>query len=378
MIRFEKVTKKYKSKQVLKEINLTIEQGKLITIIGESGCGKTTLLKMINRLIKPSSGSIYINNKKIQSIDEVILRRNIGYVIQQTGLFPHMTIRQNIELIPKLQKVEAEKLMENTKKLMQMVGLNCEEFLNRYPTELSGGQQQRVGVARAFANNPDIVLMDEPFSALDPITRSDLQDELVELQSKLKKTIVFVTHDMDEAIKISDMICIMKEGEVLQYDTPENILRNPVDEFVSNFVGKNRIWASPEYIKISDIMIDKPITAYKNLSVFKCIDKMRQKKVDSLLIIEPIEHKLIGIAKASKLRGIEDKSQPVEKFMNTKFPTLLTDQCILDALKIVTEEHVSTVPVITNNFKLVGLVTKSSLVTTLSQQYFDYGEDEVI
>lgn len=187
MIRFEKVTKRYKSKQVLKEINLTIERGNLITIIGESGCGKTTLLKMINRLIEPSSGFIYINDKKIQSIDEVILRRNIGYVIQQTGLFPHMTIRENIELIPKLQKVDAERIISNTRKLMEMVGLNCDEFLDRYPTELSGGQQQRVGVARAFANNPDIILMDEPFSALDPITRSDLQDELVELQSKLKK-----------------------------------------------------------------------------------------------------------------------------------------------------------------------------------------------
>ena len=378
MIRFENVTKRYKTKQVLKEINLTIEKGKLVTIIGESGCGKTTLLKMINRLIKPSSGFIYINNKKIQSIDEVMLRRNIGYVIQQTGLFPHMTIRENIELIPKLQKVDSEKIIENTRKLMQMVGLNCEEFLDRYPTELSGGQQQRVGVARAFANDPDIILMDEPFSALDPMTRSDLQDELVELQSNLKKTIVFVTHDMDEAIKISDMICIMKDGEVLQYDTPENILRNPVDEFVSNFVGKNRIWSSPEYIKISDIMIDKPITSYKNLSVFKCIDKMRQKKVDSLLIIEPNDHKLIGIVKASKLRGIEDKTQPVEKFMNKKFSTLLINECILDALKVVTEEHISTVPVVDDASHLVGLVTRSSLVTTLSQQYFDYEEDEII
>lgn len=378
MIKFENITKRYKTKQVLKEINLTIEKGNLVTIIGESGCGKTTLLKMINRLIKPSSGFIYINNKKIQSIDEVVLRRNIGYVIQQTGLFPHMTIRENIELIPKMQKVDSEKIFENTKKLMKMVGLNYEEFLDRYPTELSGGQQQRVGVARAFANNPDIILMDEPFSALDPMTRSDLQDELVELQSKLKKTIVFVTHDMDEAIKISDMICIMKDGEVLQYDTPENILRNPVDEFVSNFVGKNRIWSSPEYIKISDIMIDKPITAYKNLSIFKCIDKMRQKKVDSLLIIEPNDHKLIGIVKASKLRGIIDKSQVVEKIMNRNFTTLFINQCILDALKVVTEEHISTVPVVDDDSRLVGLVTKSSLVTTLSQQYFDYEGDEII
>ena len=378
MIEFKNISKGYKNKKILKGINLNIEKGKLITIIGESGCGKTTLLKMINRLIKPSSGAIYIDGKNIKSIDEVMLRRNIGYVIQQTGLFPHMTIRENIELIPKMQKIDNDKILENTKKLMQMVGLKSEEFLDRYPTELSGGQQQRVGVARAFANDPDIILMDEPFSALDPMTRSDLQDELVELQSKLKKTIVFVTHDMDEAIKISDMICIMKDGEVLQYDTPENILRNPVDEFVSNFVGKNRIWSSPEYIKISDIMIDKPITSYKNLSVFKCIDKMRQKKVDSLLIIEPNDHKLIGIVKASKLRGIEDKTQPVEKFMNKNFSTLLIDECILDALKVVTEEHISTVPVVDDDSHLVGLVTRSSLVTTLSQQYFDYEEDEII
>lgn len=378
MIEFKNISKGYKNKKILKGINLNIEKGKLITIIGESGCGKTTLLKMINRLIKPSSGAIYIDGKNIKSIDEVILRRNIGYVIQQTGLFPHMTIRENIELIPKMQKIDNDKILENTKKLMQMVGLKSEEFLDRYPTELSGGQQQRVGVARAFANDPDIILMDEPFSALDPMTRSDLQDELVELQSKLKKTIVFVTHDMDEAIKISDMICIMKDGEMLQYDTPENILKNPVNDFVSNFVGKNRIWSSPEYIKISDIMIDKPVTAYKELSVFKCLDKMRQKKVDSLLIIDPSERKLLGIVKASRLRSVEDKTQPVESLMNVDFPTLVMNESILDALKIVTEEHISTVPVVGDNNCLLGLITKSSLVTTLSQQYFDFEEEQVI
>lgn len=374
MIQFENVSKKYKDNQVLKKINFTIKKGNLVAIIGESGCGKTTMLKMINRLIKPTNGNIYIDGKSITSIDEVMLRRNIGYVIQQTGLFPHMTIRENIEIIPKLQKKEAESIAENTYKLMQMVGLNAEEYLDRYPTELSGGQQQRVGVARAFATNPDVILMDEPFSALDPITRSDLQDELVQLQSKLKKTIVFVTHDMDEAIKIADMICIMQDGEILQYDTPENILKNPIDEFVSNFVGKNRIWSSPEYIKISDIMIDTPITASKDLSVRKCIDKMRQRKVDSLLIVDSNKQHLLGMVKASHLRNIEDKTEIVETFMETNFPTLLSDQCILDALKVVTEKHISTIPVINNEFGLVGLVTRSSLVTTLSQQYFDYME----
>ncbi len=378
MIQFERISKRYKTKQVLNQVTFTINSGSLVAIIGESGCGKTTLLKMINRLIKPTSGTISIDGKNIGSMDEVALRRKIGYVIQQTGLFPHMTVKENIELIPKLEKMLPKDVEENTKKLMQMVGLDCDEFLNRYPTELSGGQQQRIGVARAFATDPNIILMDEPFSALDPITRSDLQDELVQLQAKLKKTIVFVTHDMDEAIKIADMICIMKDGDILQYDTPENILNNPVDEFVSSFVGKNRIWSSPEYIKVSDIMIEQPVTATKDLSVLKCIEKMRRNKVDSLLIVDRDTRRLIGIVKASRLRGIEDRTQSAEQFMYEDFPALLPDQCILDALKIVTEKQVSTVPVVDDQRRLKGLITRSSLVTTLSQQYFDYegGEAE--
>lgn len=376
MIKFTNITKSFKTKKILKDVTFDIETGNLVAIIGESGCGKTTLLKMINRLIKPTSGSISIDGEDILSLDEVSLRRKIGYVIQQTGLFPHMTIKENIEIIPKILKVDSAQLIENTKKLMNMVGLDYEDFINRYPTELSGGQQQRVGVARAFANDPDIILMDEPFSALDPMTRSDLQDELVQLQSKLKKTIVFVTHDMDEAIKIADKICIMRKGHVLQYDTPENILKNPVDDYVSNFVGKNRIWSSPEFIKVHDFMMNKPITATKDLSVLKCIDKMRQQKVDSLLIINPDNHHLQGILKASQIRGIGDRTQSAENFMDTDFPTLNPDNTIVDALKLVTEQQISTIPVTREDGYLVGLVTRSNLVTTLSQQYYN-GDEEV-
>ncbi len=222
MIKFENISKKFKNTTVLSDVSFEIEKGKLVAIIGESGCGKTTTLKMINGLITPTSGKIYINNEDISTKNVIDLRRNMGYVIQQTGLFPHMTIRENIELIPKVQNKNPEDITQQTYNLMDMVGLDCDKFLNRYPVELSGGQQQRVGVARAFATNPDIILMDEPFSALDPITRSSLQDELVNLQSKLKKTIIFVTHDMDEAIKISDKMCIMDKGKIIQYDTPEN------------------------------------------------------------------------------------------------------------------------------------------------------------
>ena len=200
MIKFENVTKQFKETKVLSNISLEIEKGQLVVLIGASCCGKTTTLKMINRLIKPTTGKVLINNKDISREDVIELRRNIGYVIQQTGLFPHMTIQENIEIIPRVQKKSSEEITQKTYELMEMVGLDCETFLHRYPTELSGGQQQRVGVARAFATDPDIILMDEPFSALDPITRSGLQEELVHLQSKLRKTIVFVTHDMDEAM----------------------------------------------------------------------------------------------------------------------------------------------------------------------------------
>ncbi len=372
MIKFENISKQYKAKKVLNDITFTVQKGSLVAIIGESGCGKTTLLKMINRLIKPTSGMICIDGRDAAAMDEVTLRRRIGYVIQQTGLFPHMTIRENIELIPRLEKMPLKDREDNTKRLMQMVGLDCGEFLDRYPTELSGGQQQRVGVARAFATDPDIILMDEPFSALDPMTRSDLQDELVQLQGKLKKTIIFVTHDMDEAIKIADMICIMKDGDILQYDTPENILNNPADEFVSSFVGKNRIWSSPEFIRVSDIMIEQPVTAARDLSVLKCVDKMRQNKVDTLLIIDRESRRLEGMVKASVLRSVEDKSKQAEEYMTQDFKVLLPDENILDALKIVTDYKVSAVPVVDESRRLKGLITKSSLVTTLSQQYFDY------
>ncbi len=377
MIKFKNINKKFKNKIILTDINLHIKKGDLVAIIGESGCGKTTMLKMINRLISPTSGTILLKDKNIHDTEEVSLRRNIGYVIQQTGLFPHMTVKENIEIIPKVQQVSKDDINEKTSQLMQMVGLNSQDFLHRYPTELSGGQQQRIGVARAFATDPDVLLMDEPFSALDPITRSDLQDELISLQSELKKTIVFVTHDMDEAIKIADMICIMRNGKILQYDTPENVLKNPADEFVSNFVGKNRIWSSPEYIKISDVMIDNPIRTTYTISAFKCLDKMRHAKVDSLMVIDPHTHKFFGTVKARRLRDEINKEQPVKFLTNTTVKTLQPTDSILDALKYMREGNLANIPVVDDHEQLVGLVTKSSLVTTLSQQYFDC-EEEVV
>ena len=375
MIEFKNITKRYKDNTVLSNLNFRIEDGELIAIIGASGCGKTTTLKMINRHINPTSGKIYVDGEDISTKDIIKLRRGMGYVIQQTGLFPHMTIRENIEIIPKVEKYAVERITARTQELMEMVGLDTENFLDRYPTELSGGQQQRVGVARAFATNPKVILMDEPFSALDPITRSSLQDELIVLQSQLKKTIVFVTHDMDEAIKLADRICIMDKGHIIQYDTPEKILKNPVNDFITEFVGKKRLWTSPEYIKAEDIMIENPVTCPDNISIFRCREKMRISKVDSLMVMNPKNKKLEGVIYAKQIRSKPDKSINVTDVMATDFIYVSPDDTIIDILKLIDENNVSSIPVLNVEHRLLGLITKSNLVTTLSRQYI---EEEVL
>ena len=377
MIEFQNVYKSYKDKKILENINLVIEDNSIVVLIGESGCGKTTTLKMINRLIEPTKGKIMINGKDIKKTNPIKLRRSIGYVIQQTGLFPHLTIRQNIELISKLEKKEKKMIQEKTIELMKMVGLS-EELLDSYPSELSGGQQQRVGIARAFATDPDIILMDEPFSALDPITRSSLQDEVIRLQDKLKKIIIFVTHDMDEAIKLADKIAIMEQGKVVQYDRPEKILKQPVNEFVRNFVGEKRIWDSPKLIKVKDIMMEHPNCCKENFSVFYCLNKMRMNKTDTLLVIDN-EQRLKGILYADSLFNINYENKKAKDFIEDDFITASPNDNIVDLLKIMKENNIKLVPVVDSKNKLKGLITKSSLITSLSQQFLESeGKDGIL
>ena len=375
MIEFQHVTKSFKDNKVLSDISLTIEDGELVAIIGSSGCGKTTTLKMINRLIRPTKGKIFIDGKDIEDMNKVEMRRSIGYVIQQAGLFPHMTVRENIELIQRLEKKDEEQISKNTEYLMDMVGLNGDEFLDRYPNDLSGGQQQRVGVARALANNPKIMLMDEPFSALDPMTRVSLQDELIALHEKVDKTIVFVTHDMDEAIKIADKICIMKDGHILQYDTPEEILKNPANEFVENFVGKNRIWGSPEYIKVEDIMIENPVTCNGDLSRTRCVKRMKERHVDTLLVVDE-NRKLQGMINRKALYRAKNPLAAAETMMKTDVLTASPDDNILQLLKLIDEYDVGNIPVVDENEKVLGLITNSNLISTLSQQYLTEDEED--
>lgn len=374
MIEFKNISKKYDQDTVVSDISFTVDRGSLVVLIGPSGCGKTTLLKMINRLIAPTSGDILINGKSVFTQNEISLRRNIGYVIQQTGLFPHMTVRENIEIIPRLQKQDKEKIMEKSKTLMEMVGLDPEVYLDRYPFQLSGGQQQRIGVARAFACDPDVILMDEPFSALDPLTRLQLQEELADLQAKMRKTIVFVTHDMDEAVKIADKICLLNDGAIVQYDTVEDMMKHPANDYVAEFIGKNRIWLSPEFIRARDIMISDPICAAPGATVMRCIEKMRNSKVDSLMIVDAGQ-KLLGIVFAESLRSLPDKSLPVAQVMNREHKTVSPDMNIVEILDIVNGGGLSSIPVVDEDAALQGLITKTSLLTTLSQQYSTDSEE---
>ncbi|MBC1892047.1 ABC transporter ATP-binding protein [Listeria booriae] len=242
MIRFEKVTKQYQNgEHAVNNVDLNIKDGEFFVFIGPSGCGKTTTLKMINRLIPLTTGTIYIDEKRISDYNIHELRWNIGYVLQQIALFPHMTIEENIAIVPELKKWDKDKIHQRITELLDSVGLDAESYRNRKPAELSGGEQQRVGVVRALAADPEIILMDEPFSALDPISRQKLQQDMIVLQRKIKKTIVFVTHDMQEALMLGDRICIMKDGEVVQCDTPNEILQNPANEFVQNFLESGNV-----------------------------------------------------------------------------------------------------------------------------------------
>lgn len=375
MIKFENVTKKFKSKEVLHGINLEIPEGKLISIIGSSGCGKTTMLKMINRLVPLTSGIISINGRNILDTPPVELRKQIGYVIQQTGLFPHLTIEENIALPMLLHKWSKEDIKARIKELLNMVSLP-RDMLNRFPPELSGGQQQRIGVARAFATNPDIILMDEPFSALDPITRNNLQEELNDLQKELRKTIVFVTHDMDEAIKISDTICLMRNGAIEQLATPEKLLKNPANDFVKTFIGKNRIWSSPEFIKAKDIMIENIPTCGPKTGLLSCLEKMRSEVLDYILVRNRLTNEFLGVLTSGMLQDLTSYEGVASDIMRQPVKTLSEQDSLVQILQKINEHNRPYLIVLDANKVATGIITRKSLIAILGKQYLSDDSDE--
>lgn len=374
LIEFKNVSKNINNKCIINNISLNVNRGELVIFIGPSGCGKTTTLKMINKLITPTSGQIFINGNRLEKEDTIKLRRNIGYVIQQTGLFPHMTVAENISLIPNIEKMDNKKITERIEELLTLVGMSPREYMDKYPNELSGGQQQRVGIVRALVMNPEIILMDEPFNALDPITRNQLQDEIFNIQQNFKKTIVFVTHDMDEALKLADRICIMGNGSVLQFDTPEEILKNPSNDFVREFIGENRIWNQPELIKAKDIMIKNPIKSSGERTVVQAIEIMKSNHVDSLLIVNE-NNNLMGLVTLKKIRLNIDKNKRLKEIMETNVITVNFEDSIVNALEKMEYGNNGYIPVIDNESTLVGLITRSSLLSVMSNQFINKDVD---
>ncbi|XVL96694.1 choline ABC transporter ATP-binding protein OpuBA [Bacillus subtilis] len=363
MLTLENVSKTYRGgKKAVNNVNLKIAKGEFICFIGPSGCGKTTTMKMINRLIEPSAGKIFIDGENIMDQDPVELRRKIGYVIQQIGLFPHMTIQQNISLVPKLLKWPEQQRKERARELLKLVDMGP-EYVDRYPHELSGGQQQRIGVLRALAAEPPLILMDEPFGALDPITRDSLQEEFKKLQKTLHKTIVFVTHDMDEAIKLADRIVILKAGEIVQVGTPDDILRNPADEFVEEFIGKERLIqsSSPDVERVDQIMNTQPVTITADKTLSEAIQLMRQERVDSLLVVDD-EHVLQGYVDVEIIDQCRKKANLVSEVLHDDIYTVLGGTLLRDTVRKILKRGVKYVPVVDEDRRLIGIVTRASLV----------------
>lgn len=362
MIQFKNVEKSYEEGAlVLKGINLHVHEGELLTLIGPSGCGKTTTMRMINRLIDPTKGQIFIDGENIIERDPVQLRRNIGYVIQQIGLLPHMTIEQNISLVPKLKKWPKEKYEKRVDELLDLVGLDPASFKHRYPSELSGGQQQRIGVIRALAGEPPIILMDEPFSALDPISREQLQDEFSKLQEEIHKTIVFVTHDMDEAIKIADRIAIMQDGEIIQLDTPDKLLRSPKNNFVRNFIGEERLDEPSKTLTARRLMLRKVITAYSRRGLAEGFEIMKKEQVDQLYITSS-NQELLGLVQLEQLRTHYQKEEKrLGDIMKTEVTQVPPDLPVGEVASLFADRNLTTIPVVEGN-KIIGLITRSSMI----------------
>lgn len=357
MIQFNDVVKVYAgaSKPSVNRLTMSVPEGETCVVIGPSGCGKTTTMKMVNRLIEPTSGEIFVGGRNVLKQDQVELRRSIGYVIQQIGLFPHFTIRDNIAVVPKLLGWNKAKIDRRADELLDIVGLDPAQFRDRYPKQLSGGQRQRVGVARALAADPPVMLMDEPFGAIDPITRDRLQNEFLRLQKQLKKTIMFVTHDIDEALKMGTLVCILQVGGVLaQLDTPANILARPADEFVADFVGADRGLKRLTLVRVGEVMQKAPLLGNVNDSGSDLTTQMRAHNIDSLFITDDVG-RLAGYVVLEDTQN--HLNQPAKSMLRHLVSTTEEEATMKDAFSTMLSYGIRYLPVVDPHDKLLGIIT---------------------
>lgn len=375
MITYESVTKKFgkgvNTVTALDNISFTIPKGEVVVFLGPSGCGKTTTLRITNRLEELTGGTITIDGQNIMDLDVVQLRQRLGYVIQAIGLFPNKTIAENIAVVPKLLGWDKERISKRVDELLQMTNLDPELYRDRYPAELSGGQQQRVGVARGLAADPEILLMDEPFGAIDPINREEIQDEFLKLQAKLKKTVAFVSHDIHEAIKMGDRIAIFDKGRLVQYDTPEMILTQPKNKFVSDFVGADRALKVLGLMRVSDIINRTPKNIIQGGDLSQdALDFMNSKQYRYGIVLE--KNRPIGFVTQKSLKYEEG---PVREVVET-YPLFLREHTPLrDVLSSMLMYDTVTFSVVDEDKNFIGTVTYNDIQKAVKASYADEVEN---
>ncbi len=361
MIELEDVSKTFPDgTRAVEDLSFTVDQGRLCVLLGPSGCGKTTTMKMVNRLISLSEGRIRVDRRDIMEFPEVELRRRIGYAIQEVGLFPHMTVGENIEVVPELLGWSRKKRRERAEQLLDMVQLPPEAFIDQYPRELSGGQRQRVGVARSLGADPEVLLMDEPFGAIDPITRVDLQNEFLRIQEEIRKTIVFVTHDIHEAIKMGDRIALMKEGRLIQYDTPLQLLFQPADRFVRDFVGRDRALKALQLIRVKEVMQASPETAGVSESASDALERLQEDRTRAVPVTD----------EAGVFAGFLDADRPregrVEERVAGSDSKVRVDAVLDEALSVMLGGERKEVAVVDGKDRLQGLLSFSDIQDALA------------
>ena len=361
VVAFEHVTKRYPGADApaVDDLTFTVPAGEICVLVGPSGCGKTTTMKMVNRLIEPTSGRITIDGRSVMDIRAVELRRGIGYVIQQIGLFPHLTIGENVGVVPKLLRWPEARIRDRVEELLELVGLEPATYRDRYPAELSGGERQRVGVARALAADPPVMLMDEPFGAVDPIRRDRLQNEFLRLQERVRKTIIFVTHDVDEAIKMGDRIAILQRGGILaQYDTPAAILANPASEFVERFVGADRGLKRLSLERVRDLELLEPVVVRAGEDRAAVRRRLGEAaSVDYALLVDD-QHRPLGWIDRGDLEG----SGPIDPDTATPgAPTVQPETTLRDALSALLGSSVQLGVVVDERDRVIGLVSVDAI-----------------
>ena len=365
MIRFQGVTRVFGSVKAVDGLDLTVYDHELCVLVGPSGSGKSTMLRMINRLIEPSQGSITLDGKDITTLRPEVLRRGIGYVIQSVGLFPHLTVAANIATVPELLGWDRARIAERVARMLTLVGMEPSLYQGRYPSELSGGEAQRIGVARALASDPPVVLMDEPFSAVDPLNRLRLQDEFLSIQRELKKTVVFVTHDVDEAIRLADRIAVVRSGRLVQYDRPEQILENPADPFVAAFVGADRALK-----RLSRFLVRPFVHPAVSATIDSDLDSLRGRGGPRFLWITEADGTLLGSLDTTLAARCGEARTCVSE-ENIREMAVLPDSSLKEALSRMIGTSARSLPVVDDRFHLVGEISLSDVQDASEKQARD-------